>query len=142
MGVGRAWARDLVLGLGADEFVDADRSGLEEFDPVDLVVDLVGGELLERWWSTVKAGGRLVTVVQPVPEAAERAGVQAGYFIVEPDRRHLAELAGLVDPGELRPVVGQVFDLADGAAAFEAKQGHGVAGKTVLRVVDDQLAGE
>ncbi len=40
-----------------------------------------------------------------------------------------------MDAGELRPVIGQVLDLADGAKAFEAKQGGGVPGKAVLRVV-------
>jgi NADPH:quinone reductase-like Zn-dependent oxidoreductase len=138
VGSGRLWSRELVLDLGADEFVGMRRLELEGIDPVDLVVDLVGGELLERSWSTVKAGGRLVSVVEPpAPDAAERAGVRASYFIVEPDRVQLAEIARLIDAGKLRPVVGEVFDLADGAKAFEVKRGGGVPGKAVLRVVND-----
>lgn len=135
---GRHWARDFILRLGADEFVDVERSELEELEPVDLVVDLVGGDLLERSSWNVKKGGRLVSVVQPLaPEAAERAGVQPEYFIVEPDRVQLGELARLIDTRELRPVVGQVFDLADGAKAFAVKQGHGVPGKAVMQVIAD-----
>jgi NADPH:quinone reductase-like Zn-dependent oxidoreductase len=114
IGTGRAGARDLVLELGAEEFVDAETGRLEEqeqVEPVDLVLDLVGGELLRRSWPTVKAGGRLVSVVAPPnPQEAERAGLQARYFIVEPDRAQLGELAGLIDAGRLRPIVGRAFD--------------------------------
>ena len=136
VGAGRPWSRDLALSLGAREFVDVSGSRLEDVEPVDLVVDAAGGELLERSWSTLRPGGRLVSVTQPPdPAAAERVGVGSGYFVVEPDRAQLNELARLIDEGELRPVVGQVLDLGDGAEAFQAKQGHGIPGKVVLRVV-------
>jgi NADPH:quinone reductase-like Zn-dependent oxidoreductase len=143
VGTGRAWARDLVLELGAEEFVDTKRWRLEErVEPMDLVLDLVGGESLPRSWPIVKAGGRLVSVVEPPnPEAAERAGLRARYFIVEPDRAQLRKLAGLIDAGQLRPIVGGAFDLVDGAKAFDAKQRGGLPGKVVLQVAperDDQ----
>jgi NADPH:quinone reductase-like Zn-dependent oxidoreductase len=140
IGTGRNGVRDLVLELGAEEFVDAETRRLEEqVQPVDLVLDLVGGELLQRSWPTVKAGGRLVSVVEPPnPQQAERAGVQARYFIVEPDRAQLGKLAGLIDAGRLRPVVGRVFDLGDGAEAFDAKQGGGLPGKVVLQVTPER----
>jgi NADPH:quinone reductase-like Zn-dependent oxidoreductase len=139
VGTGRPGARDLVLELGAEEFVDAERGRLEQqLEPVDLVLDLVGGELLQRSWPTLKAGGRLVSVVEPPnPQEAERAGLQARYFIVEPDRAQLAKLAGLIDAGQLRPIVGRVFDLVDGAKAFDAKQGGGLPGKAVLQVAPE-----
>jgi NADPH:quinone reductase-like Zn-dependent oxidoreductase len=139
IGTGRAGARDLVLELGAEEFVDAETRTLEEqLEPVDLMLDLVGGELLQRSWPTVKAGGRLVSVVEPPnPQQAERAGLQARYFIVEPDRTQLGKLAGLIDAGQLRPIVGRVFDLGDGAKAFDAKQGGGLPGKVVLQVAPE-----
>jgi NADPH:quinone reductase-like Zn-dependent oxidoreductase len=139
VGAGRQATRDLILELGADESVEVDRSKLEALQPVDLVIDLVGGELFERSSSTVLAGGRLVSVVEPsAPEVARRAGVEAVYFIVEPDRPQLGELARLIDTGELRPLVGKVFDLADGAEGFEAKRGGGIPGKAVLQVVTDR----
>lgn len=140
LGAGRAWARELSLELGAGEFVDTERGGLEErVEPVDLLLDLVGGELLQRAWPTVKAGGRLVSVVEPPnPEAAGRADLQARYFIVEPDRTQLGKLAGLIDAGQLRPILGQVLDLVDGAKAFDAKQGGGLPGKVVLQVAPER----
>jgi NADPH:quinone reductase-like Zn-dependent oxidoreductase len=140
IGTGRAWARDLVLELGAEEFIDAERGRLEEqLEPVDLVLDLVGGELLQQSWPTVKSGGRLVSVVEPPnPAAAERAGLRARCFIVEPDRAQLGTLAGLLDTGQLRPIIGRVFDLVDGAKAFDAKQGGGLPGKAILEVVPER----
>jgi len=56
--------------------------------------------------------------------------------VVEPGRRQLEELARRADEGELRPVVGQVFNLADGAKAFDAKRGVGLPGKVVVRISD------
>jgi NADPH:quinone reductase-like Zn-dependent oxidoreductase len=136
VGAGRAWARDLVIELGAAEFVDTETGRLEEpVEPVDLMLDLVGGESMQRSWPAVKAGGRLISVVAPPnPEASGRAGQHARYFIVEPDRAQLGKLAGLIDAGRLRPIVGRVFDLVDGAKAFDAKQGGGLPGKVVLQV--------
>jgi NADPH:quinone reductase-like Zn-dependent oxidoreductase len=116
------------------EMMRALRLHRDRVEPVDLVLDLVGGELLQQSWATMKVGGRLVSVVEtPNPAAAERAG-QGRYFIVEPDRGQLGKLAGLIDAGQLRPIVGRVFDLFDGAKAFDAKQGGGLPGKVVLQV--------
>jgi NADPH:quinone reductase-like Zn-dependent oxidoreductase len=70
---------------------------------------------------------RVVSVAEPYEQVA--------FFVVEPDRPTLTELARLVDAGDLRPVVGAVAPLRDGAAAFAAKQG--VTGKSVLTVSGD-----
>lgn len=67
--------------------------------------------------------------------APARRGLQARYFVVEPDRAQLGKLAGLIDAGQLRPTVARVFDLGDGAKAFDAKQGGGgLPGRVVLQV--------
>ena len=58
------------------------------------------------------------------------------YFVVEPDRSELEELARRADAGALRPVVGEVLDLADGARVFAVKRGGGVPGKVVLRIAE------
>ncbi|HEY6581771.1 MAG TPA: NADP-dependent oxidoreductase, partial [Rubrobacter sp.] len=131
---GRAWAEELVRELGADEFVDTGCRRFEEVaGEVDVVFDLVGGEVQERSWAVVKPGGVLVTVVAPL-EQSERRGVHGVYFVVEPDRTVLAELARRIDEGEMRPIVGEVFPLEQGREAFEAKRRPGTPGKVVLRV--------
>jgi NADPH:quinone reductase-like Zn-dependent oxidoreductase len=107
-GVGRL-AVQLARGAGA-EVVDE--------GPVDLVFDTAGGELPE--------GDRVVTI------AAEAPG--ATYFIVEPDREQLAELARLADAGELAPAIDSTFSLDDAREAFERVAARGKRGKVVLDV--------
>ena len=129
---GRAWARELVTELGADRFVDLAQQRFEDVvSAVDLVFDLIGGEVLERSASVLKPEGVLVTVVQ-VPQPTP--GVRKVFFVVEPDGAQLRELGRRIDAGQLRPIVGRVSPLSDGAAAFAAKQGRGLPGKAVLRV--------
>jgi NADPH:quinone reductase-like Zn-dependent oxidoreductase len=133
---GRSWARDLVTELGADQFVDVDRERFEDVaGPVDVVVDLVGGDVLERSWSVVVSGGVIVSAMED-PRATRPGASDANglYFVVEPSRPELEELARRAESGRLRPVVGQVSDLADGRKALEAKEGGGVPGKLVLRI--------
>ena len=133
---GRAWAEELVRELGADEFVDTGRRRFEDVaGKVDVVFDLVGGEVQERSWTVVRPGGVLVSVVVPL-EQAERRGVRGVFFVVEPDRAVLVELARRIDEGELRPIVGEVLPLRQGREAFEAKRRPGTPGKVVLRVRD------
>jgi NADPH:quinone reductase-like Zn-dependent oxidoreductase len=133
---GRGWARELVTELGADWFVDVERERFEDAaGEVDLVVDLVGGQVLERSWSTLRQGGMLVSAVedpQGKPDCA--SGARGAFFVVEAVRPQLEDLARRVEAGTLRPLVGQVVALADGRAAFQAKQRGGVRGKVVLRI--------
>ena len=137
IGTGRAWAREMVGELGAERFVDLEGERFEDVvGQVDLVFDLIGGEVLERSWSVLKPGGVLVSVVQdPGASAlARRADARSVFFVVEADRAELSELARRIDAGRLRPIVGDVLPLARGRDAFERKHGRGSPGKTVLQV--------
>ena len=124
--------------FGAHEVLDHTKTPVEDaLDPVDLVFDTVGGELLERSPAIVREGGRLVSVAEQPPESPTTATIAAMYFVVEPNCEQLAELARLVDTGDLRPAIDSVFPLADARAAFERSMAAGKRGKVVLRVVDD-----
>ncbi len=124
--------------FGAHEVLDHTNIRFEEeLDPVDLVFDTVGGELLARSPAIVRRGGRLVSVAEEPPKTPPEAGIQATYFVVEPNRDQLVELARLVDGGDLRPAIDSVFPLADARAAFERSMATGKRGKVVLRVADD-----
>ena len=114
--------------LGAHQVVDG-RSGLfdDELDAVDLVFDTVGGEFLVRAPGLLARGGRLVLV------AAEPPG-EGSYFVVEPNRAQLIELAKLVDSGQLRVAIDSTFTLAEAAAAFERSLASGKHGKVVIEV--------
>jgi NADPH:quinone reductase-like Zn-dependent oxidoreductase len=118
--------------LGAHETIDGRGSRVEEaVEPVDLVFDTVGGELLASSHGLLRKGGRLVSI------AEEPAAGSGTYFVVEPNREELSEIARLVDAGELRVVVDSVFPLADARAAFERSLTRGKRGKVVLRVRDE-----
>jgi NADPH:quinone reductase-like Zn-dependent oxidoreductase len=124
---------DFVRSLGADEVIDYRADRFEDVvRRVDVVFDTVGGETLERSWGVLKPGGRLVTVAASEEQTTDER-IRAAYFIVEPSRTQLAEIAQLIESGVLRPVVGAVFPLAEARQAYQHKP---VRGKVVLRVVD------
>jgi len=137
MATGRSGVRDLVGELGAETFIDADKERFETVAPVvDLVFDLIGGEVLQRSWSVVKPGGTLVSVVAAPGTNRARPEVHGIFFVVVPHHAQLVELARRIDAGELRTIVGAVLPLADGRRAFETKSSPGVPGKIVLEVPD------
>ena len=102
---------------------------------VDVVIDTIGGDVLAAAYRMVRVDGRLVTLGgPPAAEEARARGVDATFFVVEPNRDDLVALAALVDDGSLRPVLSQTFRLADGRAAFESGPLPRPPGKTVLTV--------
>jgi NADPH:quinone reductase-like Zn-dependent oxidoreductase len=137
IGTGRAWARELVGELGAGSFVDVEHERFEDVvGQVDLVFDLVGGEVLERSWSVLKPDGVLVSVVGDPNESTQPRpnGARGVFFVVEAYRRELEELARRIDAGQLRPILGKVVPLGSGQDAFRRKASGGIPGKTVLEV--------
>jgi NADPH:quinone reductase-like Zn-dependent oxidoreductase len=133
---GRAASEDFVRQLGATEFVSVpSQSGHGQPDGFDVVIDTVGGEVLTASFDLLRPGGRLVTLAAP-PDQAEAAGhnVRAIFFVVEPDRQDLSQIAELADQGRLRPIVSQTFALADGRRAYESGSQPHPPGKTVLVV--------
>jgi NADPH:quinone reductase-like Zn-dependent oxidoreductase len=110
----------------------------EAVDPVDVVLDTAGGDRLGRSPEVLTKGGRIVSVAEEPPrEGWDDPQIDAVYFIVEPSREQLTELAKLVDAGELRPVIDQVFPLEEARAAFARSLARGKRGKVVLAVAGD-----
>ena len=102
---------------------------------VDVVLDTIGGDTLERSWRVLRRGGTLVSVAAPPPpEPARDAGARGIFFIVEPSRAQLVEIARLIDAGHIRPVLDAVLPLARAREAFERGLAGHVRGKIVLRV--------
>ena len=133
--VARAWAGDLLRGLGAEVFADVERAPLRE---VDLVFDLIGGETLGRACAMIRPRATVVSVVEAPPVDANRRG---RFFVVEPSRPQLEELGKRVVAGELRPVIGAARPLSEGRAAFQAKHRGGQPGKAVLLVAEESGQG-
>ncbi len=138
---GREGQQDYVRKLGAAAFVAVGAHGTADYRAAapgggfDVVIDTVGGAVLDACYDAVRPGGRLVTLA--APPSAQRAaalGIHAMFFVVTPDAAELARLAGLVDDGRLRPVVSQTFPLREGRQAFESAGLPHPPGKTVLLV--------
>jgi NADPH:quinone reductase-like Zn-dependent oxidoreductase len=130
IGTGRAADRQKALDFGAQEFVDLENDALEDVGGVDLVFDVIGGDIQKRSASLIRAGGTLVTVVGP-PEARPRDGLAVD-FVVLPDRAQLGEIVQRVRDGRLRTNIGNVAALDDAVAALNPTERPN--GKTIIRI--------
>ncbi|HEY7235019.1 MAG TPA: NADP-dependent oxidoreductase [Gemmatimonadaceae bacterium] len=130
IGTGRAGDRQNALDFGAQEFVDLQNDALEDVGGVDLVFDLIGGDIGKRSARLVRAGGTLVSIVGP-SEARPDGGLAVD-FVVESHRAQLSEIVQRVRDGRLRTNVGTVATLDDAVAAFNPSERR--PGKTIIRV--------
>src|SRR5262245_18875550 len=131
IGTGRAAGRQTALDFGAQKFVDLDDDALEDVGMVDLVFDVLGGDIAKRSAGVIRAGGTLVTIAGPT-EARPSGGLTID-FVVVPDRAQLSELVQRVRDGRLRTNIGKVSTLDDAVAAFNLKKR--IKGKTIIRFV-------
>ncbi len=130
IGTGRAADRQSALDFGANEFVDLDCDALEDVGEVDLVFDLIGGDIGKRSARMIRAGGTLVSVIGPVEEPpADGVAID---FVVEVDRGQLDEIVERVRDGRLRTNIGAISTLDDAVACFNSKERH--PGKPIIRV--------
>jgi NADPH:quinone reductase-like Zn-dependent oxidoreductase len=134
IGTGRAADSEVARRLGADVFIDLQAQSLEDAGEVDLAFDVIGGEVLDRTAAVVRSGGTLVSITAP-PKTRPEAG-RVVFFVVEPDRACLVDLAQRLRDGRLTTVIGAVRPLAEAAAAFA--QDHRTRGKTVIQVTEDE----
>jgi NADPH:quinone reductase-like Zn-dependent oxidoreductase len=130
IGTGRAADRQKSLDFGAYEFVDLGNDALEDVGGVDLVFDVIGGDIQKRSAGVIRAGGTLVTIAGP-PEARPADGLAID-FVVESDRGQLGEIVQRVRDGRLRTNIGNVATLDRAVAALNPTDR--ISGQTILRV--------
>jgi NADPH:quinone reductase-like Zn-dependent oxidoreductase len=130
IGTGRAADREKALDYGAHAFVDLDNESLDEVGGVDLVFDVIGGDVQKRSAALVRPGGTLVTVVGP-PESRPADGLAVD-FVVEADRAQLTEIVQRVRDGRLRTNIGTVATLDEAVATFNSTER--TKGKTIIQV--------
>jgi NADPH:quinone reductase-like Zn-dependent oxidoreductase len=139
IGTASVGKHDLLHDLGVDEAVDYRAEAFEKVvEPVDLVYDLIGGDVARRSLDVLQPDGRLICLpsaaaAEAMAAAAER-GLRATGMLVEPDGDGLEELAGLVDQRRLRVLVAETFPLERASHAHRAGELGRTTGKLVLTV--------
>jgi NADPH:quinone reductase-like Zn-dependent oxidoreductase len=128
--------QQLLRDLGTARPIDYTHERFEDVaHDMDIVFDTVGGEVQQRSWTCLRPGGTLVSIVSPPSDDEAKAhGAKAAYVFVQPHAQQLAELARLIDNGTIKPVIAQVFPLAEARRAHELSQSGHARGKIVLKV--------
>jgi NADPH:quinone reductase-like Zn-dependent oxidoreductase len=130
IGTGRATDRQTALDFGSKEFVDLENDALEDVGDVDLVFDVIGGDIGKRSARLVRAGGTLVSIVGP-SEARPNDGLAVD-FVVESDRAQLSELVRRLRDGRLRTHIGIISTIDHAVDAFNSTERR--TGKTIISV--------
>jgi NADPH:quinone reductase-like Zn-dependent oxidoreductase len=128
---------DFVRSLGAVDVIDYNATRFEDvLKDLDAVIDTVGGDLVERSLHVIRPGGVFVTVAA---RPAEDTGRAQSIRVVSAGRapsENLKKIAELIQVGQLKPVVGPLFQLGEAPKAQEISQaGHG-RGRIILIMSD------
>jgi NADPH:quinone reductase-like Zn-dependent oxidoreductase len=137
IGTGSTNNVDFLRELGVDEVIDYSITRFEDaVEPVDMVFNCVGGDLLTRSFAVIKEGGRLISIAGKPDEAlARKHHVKADSILVRPVESHLNEIAKLIEAGHLKTVVAKTFSLADAHKAHAYAESRELRrGKIVLTV--------
>jgi NADPH:quinone reductase-like Zn-dependent oxidoreductase len=136
--LGRRDDEDFLYHLGADEVGDYDAVPFERaLDPVDIVIDTVGGDVQSRSFDALKPGGVLISIVAPPDQkVAADHHVRAVYFIVDVTAADMEKIAELLTTGEIVPRIGIPLSEARRAHQLLAERPAGLRGKIVLDAGD------
>lgn len=122
---------DLVTSLGADEVIDYRTQDFAQLRDIDLVLDTLGGETLEKSWSVLRAGGRVATLVEPGIES--RNGCAGEFVFFASATPSLAEAVRQFQAGQLQIVTDSIFPLEEVRAALEKLATGHACGKVLIR---------
>jgi NADPH:quinone reductase-like Zn-dependent oxidoreductase len=126
-------SREHVLSLGADVVVNRSSERFEDrVRDVNLVLDLIGGETLDRSWQVLASDGVLVSTAAPDVAARAPAGHRGRWFMMQADAERLRAIADAVACGGVRSTIAEVTGFAGLAAAIDRNQRGHAPGKIVV----------
>jgi NADPH:quinone reductase-like Zn-dependent oxidoreductase len=136
LGSGSSRNREFVLDLGADEYLDYTKQGaVESASDVNVAFDTVGGDTTQTLLAALREGGTLVTIAgDPHEEAARQRGARAELLVMRPNPEQLTRIAGLIEAGEVRVEIAEIFKLADVQRAHTLSESGHVRGKIILSI--------
>lgn len=127
---------DRVKKLGADEVIDYKKQNFDDvLSEYDLVIDMMGGEILEKSFKVLKKGGTLISIKGQDPnELAKQYGVHFDSFFMWPSGEMLTQLAQFISDGVLKPVIDRSYSIDQTQEAYDYLQTGRVKGKVVIAV--------
>ena len=127
--------------MGADVAIDYSRARFEDIaKDVDVVLDTVGRDTLERSYGAVKKGGIIVSIVdEPKPAALEAHGIRGVTLRCTPKAGVLEELSKLMEAKKLTPVISQTFPMTQVMQAQDQIATRHTRGKIVLKIGDEPV---
>ncbi|EMA42428.1 NADPH:quinone reductase [Halococcus morrhuae DSM 1307] len=135
IGTAAGYNQPFLTDLGVDQAIDYETTQFDDAidEPVDLVLDAIGGKTGERSLSLLRAGGTITPLLDAPPEEQLDAhGVDSQQVGVEADGDTLSEIATLIDDGAVTPTIAECYPLADATAAHEELESDHARGKLVL----------
>ena len=126
--------------LGADKVIDYTQEDFSKLENLDIVLDTIGGEVLEKSWVTLKKGARLISIAEvPNEELATEYEVHASFCFVQANPEQLSKISNLIDLGKLKVEVDSVYQLEDIAQAHEKSESGHTRGKIVIQIQKESL---
>lgn len=127
---------ELVKRLGADIVIDYTSKKFEdEISDYDLVIEMIGGDVLNKSFKVLKKGGRLVSIKSDDTEnLAEKYNVHFEVFLMWPSGEMLSHLAQLIEDNEIKPVIDRTYAFSETQEAYDYLQKGHAKGKVVIKV--------
>lgn len=131
--------KDFVLSLGADEHIDYTAVPFEQATrDIDFVLDTIGGDNIDRSLKVIKKGGTIISIPsgfrEMVAEKTKDSGINGYFIMVQSDGQDMQQIARLLENGQLKSHVSQVFDFEDMIIAHKALETGRTQGKIVVRL--------
>lgn len=129
---------EFLKSLGADEVIDYTQQDFSKLADLDIVLDTMGGEVLDKSWATLKKGGCLISIAEiPNQKLAAKHNVSANFCFVQANSGQLSEISNLIDSGDLAIEVDSVFRLDDIAKAHAKSESGHTRGKIVIQIQEE-----
>lgn len=129
----------LLESLGADRPINYEKEDFEEvLDDIDLILDTLGGRVLEKSLSLIKDKGKLLSIAGNPGDFVDPEAYDAEFFSMKPTKEALSQLHQWLVEGKLKPVISEVFPFTEEAvqkAHQLSEEGH-VRGKLILKIKD------
>ncbi|WP_339216979.1 NADP-dependent oxidoreductase [Ornithinibacillus sp. FSL M8-0202] len=130
--------KELLNELGVDQFINYKEQDFSEvLSDYDIVLDTMGGEIMDKSFDVLKEGGKLVSIAgTPSEERAKEKGIKAGSYWLNPSGKQLSEIADLMERGIVKSIIGHVMPFTEAGLkeAHQLSETHHAKGKIVIKI--------